>query len=107
MKFNFTFFADDVAILAESRKDLQKLLDTAFSYSESWRFKWNSAKSKVMRFGPGKGKKKGLGVQELEVVKVFRFLGVDLQQNLSWTTTKDRFAAIARSRLPMIKKATF
>src|SRR3569623_1744006 len=63
-----------------------------------------------MRFGPGKGKKKELyflGVQELEVVQAFKFLGVDLQQNLSWTTTKDRFAAKARSRLPMIKKATF
>src|SRR3569623_1319083 len=62
IKFNFTFFADDLAILAESRKDLQKLLDTAFSYSECWRFKWNCAKSKVMRFGPRtrKGKKKEL-----------------------------------------------
>src|SRR3569623_301525 len=63
-----------------------------------------------MRFGPRKGKKKELyflGLQELEIVLVFKFLGVDLQQNLSWTTTKDRFAAKARSRLPMIKKATF
>src|SRR3569623_1717010 len=60
IKFNFTFFADDLAILAESRKDLQKLLDTPFSYSECWRFKWNCAKSKVMQFGPRKGKKKEL-----------------------------------------------
>jgi hypothetical protein len=110
IKFNFTFFADDLAVLAESRNDLQKLLDTAFSYSECWRFKWNCAKSKVMRFGPDKGKKKELyflGLQELEIVEVFKFLGVDLQQSLSWTTTKLRFAKKARSRLPMIKKATF
>jgi len=32
---------------------------------------------------------------------------VDLQQNLAWTSTKRRFAAKARSRLPMIYKATF
>ena len=49
-KFNFTFFADDIALLAESREDLQKLLDAAFT-SESWRFKWNCNKSKIMRFG--------------------------------------------------------
>ena len=36
-KFNFTFFADDIALLAESREDLQKLVDAAFTYSESWR----------------------------------------------------------------------
>ena len=63
-----------------------------------------------MRFGPRKGKKKQvyfLGLQELEIVKVFKFLGVDLQQNLAWTYTKRRFAAKARSRLPMIYKATF
>ena len=110
VKFNFTFFADDLALLADSREDLQTLLDTAFKYSECWRFKWNVAKSKVMRFGPRKGKKKQvhfLGVQELEIVKIFKFLGVDLQQNLAWTSTKRRFAAKARSRLPMIYKATF
>lgn len=110
VKFNFTFFADDLAILADSRKDLQTLLDTAFTYSESWRFKWNVGKSKVMRFGPRKGTKKQiyfLGLHELEIVKVFKFLGVDLQQNLAWTSTKRRFAAKARSRLPMIYKATF
>ena len=110
VKFNFTFFADDLALLADSREDLQTLLDTAFKYSECWRFKWNVAKSKVMRFGPRKGKKKQvyfLGLQELEIVKIFKFLGVDLQQNLAWTSTKRRFAAKARSRLPMIYKATF
>lgn len=106
INFNFTFFADDIALLADSREDLQKLLDTAFNYSECWRFKWNCNKSKIMRFGC-KGKKLPyfLGLEELEVVKLFKFLGVDLQQNLAWTATKLRFAAKARSRLPMLKKA--
>ena len=36
---------------------------------------------------------------------MFKFLGVDLQQNLAWTTTKHRFAAKARARLPILKKA--
>ena len=56
VKFNIALFADDLAILAESRKDLQKLLDAAFVYSENWRFNWNCAKSKVMRFSYQKAK---------------------------------------------------
>ena len=108
IKFNITLFADDVAIMAESRKDLQKLLDAAFRYSERWRFKWNCAKSKVMRFGCRKAKRHEyyfLGLQKLEVVKCFKYLGVDLQQNLLWVGTKWRFALKAKSRTPMILKA--
>ena len=107
-RFNLTLFADDIAILAESMQDLQKLLDAAFDYSESWKFRWNCSKSKVMRFGPRKSKIQEhyfLGGQELEVVKSFKFLGIDLQQNLSWAGSKARFAAKAKSRLPMITKA--
>lgn len=105
VKFNITLFADDVAILAESREDLQKLLDAAFLYSERWRFKWNCAKSKVMRFGCKVRARYFLGMQELEIVKSFKYLGVDLQHNLAWVSTKWRFAQKAKSRLPMILKA--
>jgi len=108
VRFNLTLFADDIAILAESKSDLQKLLDAAFEYSENWRFKWNCSKSKVMCFGPGKNKLHNqyfLGLQQLEVVTSFKFLGVDLQQNLSWAATKRRFAAKAKSRIPLVKKA--
>ena len=108
VRFNLTLFADDIAILAESKSDLQKLLDAAFEYSENWRFKWNCSKCKVMCFGPGKNKLHNqyfLGLQQLEVVTSFKFLGVDLQQNLSWAATKRRFAAKAKSRIPLVKKA--
>jgi hypothetical protein len=108
VRFNLTLFADDIAILAESKSDLQKLLDAAFEYSENWRFKWNCSKSKVMCFGPGKNKLHNqyfLGLQQLEVVTSFKFLGVDLQQNLSWAATKRRFASKAKSRIPLVKKA--
>jgi hypothetical protein len=103
-------FADDIVLLADSRKQLQQLLDAAYSYSERWRFKWNCGKSKVMIFGPRKVMKLKhgpyfIGMQELEVVQVFKYLGVDLQQNLSWESTKRRFVEKARSRIPLITKA--
>ena len=107
VKLNILLFADDVVLLAESKQGLQKLLDAAFEYSELWLFKWNCAKSKVMRFGL-KSKACGdylLGAHKLEVVRLFKYLGVDLQQNLTWTSTKWRFAGKARSRVPMVTKA--
>ena len=81
IKLNILLFADDVALLANTRQDLQKLLDAVYEYSQKWRFRWNSSKSKVMRFGSRKAPKQRyfLGFQELEVVKSFRYLGVDLQ----------------------------
>lgn len=46
-----------------------------------------------------------LGLQELEIVKSFKYLGVDLQYNLLWASTKWRFASKARARIPMVTKA--
>ena len=104
VKFNILLFADDVVLLAESRQDLQKLLDIVF---ERWRFKWNSVKSKILRIGSRKAQTLHyfLGLQELEVVKSFKYLGVDFQENLSWSITKRRFEEKAKSRIPMITKA--
>jgi hypothetical protein len=107
VKFNIMLFADDVVLLAESRQDLKKLLDIVYGYSQRWRFKWNSSKSKILRFGSRKARSLHyfLGLQELEVVKSFKYLGVDIQENLSWTITKKRFEEKAKSRIPMITKA--
>ena len=46
-----------------------------------------------------------LGFQKLELVKSFKYLGIDIQENLSWSITKKRFECKAKSRIPMITKA--
>ena len=108
IQFNIILFADDIVLMAESEQELQKLLNAVFEYSERWRFKWNGSKSKVMHFGPHKSNAQDqflLGSHVLEMVKSFKYLGVDLQENLSWAGTKKRFALKAKSRSPMVLKA--
>ena len=34
-------FADDIVLIADDRKQLQKLLDLVFEYSVKWRFKFS------------------------------------------------------------------
>jgi len=60
-----------------------------------------------MRFGSRKAQKQQyyLGFQALEVVKSFKYLGVEIQENLSWTSTKRRFAEKAKTRIPLVTKA--
>ena len=70
-KFNIALFADDVALLAKSEEDLQKLLNAVRDYSQKWRFKWNFSKSKVMHFGTRKNKspvRVVLGFHKLDLV---------------------------------------
>jgi len=111
MSLNLLLFADDIVLLACSRDELQRLLDVVFEYSVRWRFRFNVAKSKIMHFGlPPIQKVKCLyflGLQELEIVKTFKYLGVDLTWNLSWAATKRRFILKARSRIPLVTKAVF
>ena len=43
-----------------------------------------------------------MGLEQLERVDVIKYLGLDFQNSLSWSRTKDRRA---RARLPIVRKA--
>jgi hypothetical protein len=53
-------FADDVAIPANSLKDLEAVLKVIEEHSDKWRWKANIGKSNLMRV-PGRGNKKNRG----------------------------------------------
>ena len=56
-KLSILCYADDIVLLAESRKGLQQLLDTMHAYLRRWRLEVNMEKTKVVIFGdPGKWK---------------------------------------------------
>ena len=45
-------FADDIALLAETEQELQKMLDSLYSWCSTWCLFINSTKSKVVHFRP-------------------------------------------------------
>ena len=61
-----------------------------------------------MHFGTRKNKspvRVVLGFHKLDLVNSFKYLGIDLQRNLSWAGTKRRFVVKAKTRIPMVTKA--
>ena len=102
-------FADDVALLAGTRKEMQQLLDVVFSYSREWRFLWSVVKSKSMTFTNKRVRRVVaplyLGLDRLEEVTQFRYLGVELSANLSWAKMKEKVLKKARSRLYLLSNA--
>jgi len=105
---NHLLFADDLALCAGSQEDLQRLLDIVYLYSGKWRFKFNIAKSNVMIIS---GKRQQgqhdyfLGLDVLKVVKTYKYLGIDFEDSLRWTLTRQRLVAKAKGRLAMLSKA--
>ena len=49
-RISMLFFADDIVLLAESREDLEAMLQVVFEYSLKWRLKFNYDKCNVIRF---------------------------------------------------------
>ena len=70
-------YADDIVLLAESPDELQRMLDTVGEYAEEWRFTFNAVKSKTMVVGTSSGGSSWrINGQEMEEVKVFKYLGL-------------------------------
>ena len=73
-------YADDLCLLAPTRKALQILLDTCSSYAETWCIKYNEKKTKIMYFGKDydsfSGKPLTLNYRELDFVKEWKYLGI-------------------------------
>ena len=85
-------YADDLALITQSHISMQELLNTCSRFGDHWCIKFNSNKSKVMRFEARKkhfkspredGKcKLYLGGEELEMVNSFKYLGLEITHNL-------------------------
>jgi len=76
------------------------LLRVVEEYSRKWRFSMNVDKCKYMVFGEEKEKKTKLKLSDYEIsqVKMYKYLGIDLNENLNWKDHIERIYRQAKRR---------
>ncbi len=81
-------FADDIALVAETREELQQMLDHLHVYSRQWRFTVNASKCAVMVCRPASSDLRvencSLGSDEVKTVSEYQYLGLVFDQEMSW-----------------------
>ena len=81
-------YADDIVILADDKKILQKMIDRLENYCSSWSMVVNLEKSKIMVFRKGgrlsNDEKWYFCGNEIEIVSSYCYLGVILTPRLSF-----------------------
>lgn len=83
---NCLLFADDIALIAESENDLQRMLDVAYSFVNKWNLSFNPKKSKVLVIGKrvNKSKRWHLGQNTIEEANEYKYLGVYFSRSLKF-----------------------
>lgn len=81
-------YADDILLLAESVEELQKLSDIVYEWSRKWRMVVNLEKTKIVVFRGRRVIRPDVNVKYggriVEVVEGYRYLGVYLDENLTF-----------------------
>jgi hypothetical protein len=96
-------YADDIVVLACSPGGLQRCLDAADTYSRQWRFEFNVSKSEVVVFGNGEESSQWtLDGKRLRVVPEYKYLGVEIESRLSWSSMKLRLLSKAARCMAML-----
>ena len=101
-KLGILLYADDIVLLAESRKDLQQMMDLVASYAKKWRFEINPKKSQVMvagtKWAPRNIQWK-MGGLHLEQTKSYKYLGLEITRTGSWSKHIKKVVGKARANL--------
>ena len=73
-------YADDLALLAPLRSDMQSMIDLCLSYADEYCLTFNFKKTKSMIFGRQRGSPIPLMMkdQEIDYVKTWKYLGANL-----------------------------
>ena len=94
-------FADDIVLMAESAENLQKLIDIVHRWSAKWRFIVNPEKSQVVHYRNAPKVvtdfvfKLHTDGPVLEKVSNYKYLGVYLDEYLTFTKTADILSTAA------------
>jgi hypothetical protein len=115
-RLGILMFADDIALIAEDRQKLERLLEVTFQYSKRWRFSFNYDKCAVVIFESNPkeialgtcttectcGHHWKLGKKLIKEVASYKYLGVELDQKLSFREFKKRIGEKARRNITKI-----
>ncbi len=96
-------YADDTILISETPQDLQNMLNTLYSYCYKWKLKVNASKTKIVIFSRGVVRKHPewfFGLQKLEVVSSYVYLGVKFNCN-------GKFTEAIKKQILQARKASF
>ena len=116
-KLGILMYADDIALIGESREKLKKIMNITYEYSKKWRFTFNYDKCAVMIFKRklpktivyGNCRQEctcgyhwKLGDHLIKQVHTYKYLGVELDTTLSLNDFKKRIKEKARRNVSRI-----
>ena len=106
-KIFLLLFADDLVMFAETKIELQRLLNKLFEYCSRWNLKVNIEKTKIIVFRNGgylrHYEKWFYGNIRLKVVTYYKYLGLIISSRLSWYMCQKTLAEQASKALFAIK----
>lgn len=100
-------YADDIVLLAENEENLQKMVSMLYEWCNKWRMKVNCEKTKVMVFRQNRHVRVKIpnikyGLETIEVVKSYKYLGVILDDVLDFKECIEVLASRAGRALGQI-----
>ena len=88
---NCLFYADDIVILAETERDLQKMLHVIHNWTKKWRLLINFDKTKIVHFRTPSTKRSEFvftcGGHRVCFAEKYPYLGCELNEYLDFTYT--------------------
>ena len=89
-------YADDMVLLAKNEDDLQMMLNKMYEWCNNWRLKLNEEKTKIVHFRKNRQKQSEYqfkyGNHDLSIVSEYKYLGVILDQHLSFESCSKTLA---------------
>ena len=106
MRLFTLLYADDSVLMADNPEDMQNCLDAFSEYCESWKFKINIEKTKIIIFGGNKRSNLNfrftLDNVVIEIINKYKYLGIWFSQSGSFLNTRKHIAQQAKKAMILL-----